>query len=332
VYQGQRKKKFLFITRFQEFHEFQKLRFRRATSRSQRSKDHGEEEYFLLLNLKEDRKWKTTQEISISQGKSPTSRTSTRQRRSSGFGALARTGPDHCEIRICEPTVGAVAQAIIYSLPAGELSQANLTLNPGKHSWWQHWKRSVRRLKYSAAQASRSGKSLVIPVEVPGPEGPRKLRALVDTGAAVPLVVKQGLFSQDQLLKSMWPVQFRTASGAKLPGGEFGLYLELSFLVTIPGPNGQDLEMVHCEPMWTYEAELHETEMIIGYPFLAGFGLTVDPVARNLSLSPYQKVPHEDEGTKAIEKSVRMAQVPGNQCYRECLDQSSRRFRQVRPP
>ena len=60
--------------------------------------------------------------------------------------------------------------------------------------------------------------------------------------------------------------------------------LQLSFLVKCPDSGIQ--KSVTCEPVWAYEAELHASDLILGYPFLQGFGMLVDPVDNCLSLRP----------------------------------------------
>ena len=75
-----------------------------------------------------------------------------------------------------------------------------------------------------------------------------------------------------------------TASGAVMSGGTTGCKLELNFSVAV-----LDTEVhnrVVCESVWAYEADLHSCDLIIGYPYLSGFGLAVDPGAGVLILSP----------------------------------------------
>ena len=109
----------------------------------------------------------------------------------------------------------------------------------------------------------------------------------MDTGAAISLVLRHGTFLESDLKKSSWPVKFVTASGAVMPGGTTGLKLELT--LPISGFPEQGIGRIGCEPVWAYEADLHSTDLIIGYPFLAGFGLAVDPGTSSLFISPGRK-------------------------------------------
>ena len=167
-----------------------------------------------------------------------------------------------------------------------------LSLKPDVHVYWQKWKKGDFKLKYVPSGV----KSLTIPVQVCTESGTTKqLQALVDTGAAIPLVVRSGLFPLTEIQKSVWPVKFVTAAGAVMTGGTTGVKLELSFSVSAPSGHvipGGDLNsrIVVCEPVWAYEAELHKTDLILGYPFLQGFGLAVDPVAGALTLSVAGKI------------------------------------------
>ena len=158
----------------------------------------------------------------------------------------------------------------------------NLSLDVSTHKYWQGWKGSVRKLRF---QVPKSGYALIIPVKATCEDSREyMLRALVDTGAAIPLVFKSGVLPSEKLMKSTYPVKFLTASGAVMSGGTSGCKLELSFAVAIPGT--EDCERVHCESVWAYEAELHSCDLIIGYPFLSGFGLGVDARANTLIFTP----------------------------------------------
>ena len=65
-----------------------------------------------------------------------------------------------------------------------------LSLKPDVHVYWQKWKKGDFKLKYVPSGV----KSLTIPVQVCTESGTTKqLQALVDTGAAIPLVVRSGL-------------------------------------------------------------------------------------------------------------------------------------------
>ena len=76
---------------------------------------------------------------------------------------------------------------------------------------------------------------MVMTVQATWPGGERRLRALVDTGSATPLVVRRDVFSETELSKATWPVTFLTASGQVLPGGSSGIKLQLSLVVIVDG-------------------------------------------------------------------------------------------------
>ena len=101
----------------------------------------------------------------------------------------------------------------------------------------------------------------------------REVTALIDTGAAIPLVFRKGLFSESDLSRSTWPVKFVTASGAVMAGGTTGVSMEIVLPVLNSDTQSSRMENVTCASVWAYEAELHNTDVIIGYPYLAGFGL-----------------------------------------------------------
>ena len=150
-----------------------------------------------------------------------------------------------------------------------------LNLVSENHTYWRNWKKTVSRLKFDLPH---SEVSLVISVLAVCQSGQRELKALIDTGAAVPLVFKTGLFAEDCLKKSVWPVKFVTASGTVMTGGTSGCKLEI--WMTVSGSEGP--EVVACNPLWAYEADLKSCDLIIGYPFLSGFGLGVDPCTNSV--------------------------------------------------
>ena len=106
------------------------------------------------------------------------------------------------------------------SVPSSQL--LTLSLNPDTHLYWQNWKKGIPRLKYIPS----GGSSLQIPVQVRTEAGTiKQLTALVDTGAAIHLVMRAGIFPAAELQKTVWPVKFMTASVAVMSGGTTGMKL-----------------------------------------------------------------------------------------------------------
>ena len=108
----------------------------------------------------------------------------------------------------------------------------------------------------------------------------------MDTGSATPLVVKKGIVPKDMLMQSAWPVTFVTVDGTVMKGGSAGLRLSLSMVVEQSHDHARSEEvsthvLAVCDPLWAYEAEIHSMDLIIGYPFLQGYGLAVDAAANS---------------------------------------------------
>jgi hypothetical protein len=82
----------------------------------------------------------------------------------------------------------------------------------------------------------------------------RKARALVDTGAAVPIVIRTGLFPSDLLKKSLRPVRFVTANGQELSGGGLGIKAQVCLPVHV---GRHRVSEGLCDPLWCYQADLH---------------------------------------------------------------------------
>ena len=157
----------------------------------------------------------------------------------------------------------------------------SLNLNQVSHKYWKSWKLSIKRLPYRLPPGVPCSRSLVLKVSCKCDAGEQQLSALVDTGAAVPIVFRRGLFAEKFLKKSVCPVKFVTASGQAMTGGNAGMKLQLTFPIKVK----ETTELVCCDELWAYEADLHSTDLILGYPFLNGFGLLIDTVKYCLVLS-----------------------------------------------
>ena len=71
-----------------------------------------------------------------------------------------------------------------------------------------------------------------------------------------------------------------------MDGGTSGLKLEVCLSVMTPDVTGTDwVDRVYCQSWWAYEADLHSCDLILGYPFLKGFGLAIDSGANALTYS-----------------------------------------------
>ena len=96
-------------------------------------------------------------------------------------------------IPLCEPTDKSVIPLVtLNNLSTDASASQELTLKPDCHGYWRNWKRNIQKLLCRTASGANS-RSLVITVLVDGVAGKKTLSALVDTGAAVPLVVRKGV-------------------------------------------------------------------------------------------------------------------------------------------
>ena len=59
--------------------------------------------------------------------------------------------------------------------------------------------------------------------------------------------------------------------------------------IRLPVKNGTESFPVRTVPLFAYEADLHGTDIIIGYPFLKAFGLQVDTACDCLKMSAAPK-------------------------------------------
>ena len=105
--------------------------------------------------------------------------------------------------------------------------------------------------------------------------GPYKavVRCLVDSGARLPITVREGLLPTGRMRKAKFPVTFSTVAGQHMKGGQKGVFVSMHLPVQVP--NGT-FEVVKTQPLFAYEAAIAEVDVIIGYPFLKAFNLMVD--------------------------------------------------------
>ena len=105
-------------------------------------------------------------------------------------------------------------------------------------------------------------------------------RALIDTGARIPLVFQRGLVPASLVKPARFPVRFSTASGDAMEGGSTGLMLR----TVLPVWSNGEKVLVKTSPLFAYEACLSGCDVILGYPFLKAFRLLPDPVNDQLLL------------------------------------------------
>ena len=115
--------------------------------------------------------------------------------------------------------------------------------------------------------------------------GPVKkiVRCLVDSGARLPLTVREDLFPRNRLKRAKFPVAFTTVDGSPMKGGQSGLFVTLKLPICT---SNDKFEVVRTQPLFAYVAELHDVDVIIGYPFLKAFNIMVDCTQDRLRLGP----------------------------------------------
>ena len=107
------------------------------------------------------------------------------------------------------------------------------------------------------------------------------ISVLVDTGCRIPLLFRQKLVPPDLLEKATRSIQIKTADNTPMVGGTHGCKMILTLPVNTDRADDK-LSFVMCQPCWGYECALFGSDVIIGYPFLKIFYLTVDCPADTL--------------------------------------------------
>lgn len=135
---------------------------------------------------------------------------------------------------------------------------------------WRDWKSDVTK-----PERDWRTEVLELLLTVVAKTGPviQKVTCLVDTGARTPITFRTGLFADRKLITAKYPVRFTQADGTPMTGGRRGLFLSLQ----LPVCNGADqYQFVRTMPLFAYEADLHGTDVLIGYSFMKAFNLAVD--------------------------------------------------------
>ena len=106
-----------------------------------------------------------------------------------------------------------------------------------------------------------------------GEYGVKRIRALIDTCCEVFAVGKRSALPEGSLRPARRPLALSAVGSQPVPGGTEGAQVNISLPVChYLGP----LQCV-CTDAWIYSADV-TPELILGYPFLVAYGLTVDTV------------------------------------------------------
>ena len=171
-----------------------------------------------------------------------------------------------------------------------------LTCNP--KGFWSAWQREVLGLQ---DDWRLSAKELVLQAQLKCSTGVHAVQVLVDTGAKIPLVFRNGLIPLKALKKASFPVHFSTADGHDMEGGTRGLFMEMR----LPAISKGRLVVARTVPLFAYEADIHGVDVIIGYPFLKVFNLVVDTINDNLVLgSSFPKPQLTESSSMKVERAL----------------------------
>ena len=161
-----------------------------------------------------------------------------------------------------------------------------LSCNPKR--FWESWRQEVLKLK---CDWRVSTKELVLRAQVRSSAGIHDVKVLVDTGAKIPLAFRKGLFAKEALKVAQFPVHFSVADGQPMEGGTHGAFLQLR----LPVHTDQGLVLAKTARLFAYEANIRGMDVIVGYPFLKSFGLSVDTSNDSLCLRKKASSPRRGE-------------------------------------
>ena len=135
--------------------------------------------------------------------------------------------------------------------------------------FWSSWREDILKPSHDWRESARE---MLIQAMVKTPAGRTQVRVLVDTGAKVPLVFRKDLLPKPCLKKACYPVHFLTVDGQRMEGGTHGQFMEL----WLPIYRNERLITARTCALFAYEADIKDIDIIMGYPFLKAFKLSVD--------------------------------------------------------
>ena len=129
-----------------------------------------------------------------------------------GYRPRAEHTQQEATIALCVPT-NSRSPDISLLLNSVSITQKGIVLQKPMKKVWRLWRQEVKqRTASDVLLLPGSGTSLLIPVDITLGTVRLRVNGLVDTGAAIPLVIKKGLLPSSQLQNATWPVRFETAS------------------------------------------------------------------------------------------------------------------------
>ena len=108
------------------------------------------------------------------------------------------------------------------------------------------------------------------------------LRALIDTGAKVALLINNGILHNTTVASN--PLNLVTANGAPMNGGQFGAHVTLKIPIALPCKKKLLPQALTLKNQWAYEADIRGVDMIMGYPFVVAMRLLPIPSQHILML------------------------------------------------
>ena len=101
------------------------------------------------------------------------------------------------------------------------------------------------------------------------------LRALIDTGAKVSLLINTGILHDTVAAAN--PLNLVTANGTPMRGGQFGAEVTLKIPIAVPHKKKMVSHALTLKNQWAYEADIKGVDMIIGYPLMVVMHLVPIP-------------------------------------------------------
>ena len=161
------------------------------------------------------------------------------------------------------------------------------TLSTDPRSCWSEWQKEVLDFQ---CDWRISTKEIVLEAQIWSLVGPQDVHILIDTGARIPIAFRSGLIEDKLLHKAQFPVKFSVADGQPMSGGTHGTFLGIK----LPIKQNNKEVLVRTAPLFAYEASIVGMDLIIGYPFLKAFGISIDTSQDCLTLDLNSM--HAEEG------------------------------------
>ena len=183
------------------------------------------------------------------------------------------SGPDHPDT----PMPISLLDCDTHSFGFSRCRQIGGVVHKVKAAAWESWDTQLRSPDPSCRFPLVE---LIVTARVCVKDFSTSAKLLIDTGCRVEVLFREGLIPGNYLTYSDRPINICTADDSPMNGGKYGCMMHLSL------PILHSSTPLYTKSFWGYEAAIQSSDIILGYPFLKRYRLTVDCIQDGLRHYP----------------------------------------------